>query len=406
MKRRDVLKNISLLPLAGGVMGTLLPSQNAVAAPPAKRDVFGELGLRTFINAAGTYTSMTASLMPEEVMEAINQSAKEFVMLDEVQDKVGAKIAAMCHAEAAMVTAGCWSAIVLGTAGVIAGTDAKKIAMLPSLEGTDLKSEVIVQKTHMHGYEHAVTNTGAKLIPVETREELEKAINDKTAMMFFLNREGSSGKVDHATFIQIAKQHNIPTMIDMAADVPPVENLWKYNDMGFDLVCISGGKAICGPQSTGILMGKKDFIAGARLSGPPNGGNIGRGMKVNKEEIIGMYVALDAYIKRDHAKEWKMWEDKIAVINNAVKNVNGVTTEIIVPEIANHTPSLEIRWDNSKVKLTKEDMGLKLRNGSPSIETVSWEKDNSIRITVFMLKHGQEKVVAARIKEELMNASI
>jgi L-seryl-tRNA(Ser) seleniumtransferase len=405
MKRRDVLKNISLLPLAGGVAGTLLPSQNAVASSPAKRDVFVELGLRTFINAAGTYTAMTASLMPEEVMDAINQSAKEFVMYDEVQDKVGAKIATMCHAEAAMVTAGCWSAIVLGTAGVIAGTDAKKIAMLPSLEGTALRSEVIVQKTHMHGYEHAVTNAGAKLIPVETREELEKAINDKTAMMFFLNREGSSGKVDHATFIQIAKQHNIPTMIDMAADVPPVENLWKYNDMGFDLVCISGGKAICGPQSTGILMGKKDFIAGARLSGPPNGGNIGRGMKVNKEEIIGMYVALDAYIKRDHAKEWKMWEDKIALINNAVKNVNGVTTEINIPEVANHTPSLEIRWDNSKVKLTKEDMGLKLRNGSPSIETVSWEKDNSIRVTVFMLKHGEEKTVAVRIKEELMAAS-
>lgn len=406
MKRRDVLKNISLLPLAGGMAGGLLASGKAVAAPVAKRDVFAELGLRTFINAAGTYTAMTASLMPGEVMEAINQASKEYVMLDEVQDKVGAKIAEMCHAEAAMVTAGCWSAIVLGTAGVITGTDSKKIAMLPNLEGTGLKSEVIIQKSHSVGYDHAVTNTGAKLVLVETAEEAERAINDKTAMMWFLNKEVASGKIKHEEFVQIAKKHNTPTMIDMAADVPPVENLWKYNDMGFDLVCISGGKAMCGPQSAGILMGKKDLVAAARLNGPPGGGNIGRGMKVNKEEIIAMYVALDSYIKRDHAKEWKTWEDKIALINNAVKNINGITTEVVIPPVANHTPSLEITWDSSKIKLTKEEMGLKLRNGSPSIETVSWEKDNSIRVTVFMLKPGQEKVVASRIKEELIAASV
>lgn len=405
MKRRDVLKNISLLPLAGGVMGSLVTSK-ALAAPVAKRDVFAELGLRTFINAAGTYTAMTASLMPGEVMEAINQASKEYVMLDEVQDKVGAKIAGMCHAEAAMVTAGCWSAIVLGTAGVITGNDTKKVAMLPNLEGTGLKSEVIIQKSHSVGYDHAVTNTGAKLVLVETAEEAERAINDKTAMMWFLNKEVASGKIRHEEWVQIAKKHSIPAMIDMAADVPPVENLWKYNDMGFDLVCISGGKAICGPQSSGILMGKKDLIAAARLNGPPGGGNIGRGMKVNKEEIIGMYVALDSYVKRDHAKEWKMWEEKIAVIDNAVKNISAVTTEVVVPPVANHTPSLEISWDNNKIKLTKEEMGLKLRNGSPSIETVSWEKDNSIRVTVFMLKPGQEKVVASRIKEELIAASV
>lgn len=405
MKRREVLKNISLLPLAGGVVGSLAATK-VVAAPATKRDVFAELGLRTFINAAGTYTAMTASLMPQEVMDAINQASKEFVMLDEVQDKVGAKIAELCHAEAAMVTAGCWSAIVLGTAGVLTGTDAKKVAMLPHPEANGLKYEVIIQKSHSVGYDHAVTNTGAKLVVVETKEEAEKAINEKTAMMWFLNKEAASGKIDHATFVQIGKQHNIPTMIDMAADVPPVENLWKYNDMGFDLVCISGGKAMCGPQSTGILMGKKELIAAARLNGPPGGGNIGRGMKVNKEEIIGMYVALDSYVKRDHAKEWKMWEDQIAVINNAVKNIAGVATTTVIPAVANHVPSLEIAWDNSKIKLTKEDMGLKLRNGKPSIETVSWEKDNSIRVTVFMLKTGQDKVVAARIREELLAASV
>lgn len=399
MKRRDVLKSMTILPLAG----TLAPVSNIIAAPFVKRNIFEELGLRTFINAAGNYTSMSASLMPPEVMDAIRQSATEYAMLDEVHDKVGEKIAAMCRAEAAMVTAGCWSAIVLGTAGVLTGKDPQKIKRLPFLEGSGMRSEVIIQKAHMVGYEHSVTNTGATIIPVETEADVERAINEKTAMMWFLNREAPLGKINHESWLRLARKYQMPTMIDLAADVPPVENLWKYNEMGFDLVAISGGKAMCGPQSTGILMGRKELIAAARLNGPPNGGNIGRGMKVNKEEMIGMYVAMDAYIKRDHQKEWKTWEARIDHIKGELKNIPGVTTETVIPPVANHNPSLLIAWDPTRITLTKESMGEKLRKGSPSIETIAWEKDNSIRITVFMLKPGQEKLVAARIKEELLN---
>ena len=405
MKRREIIKRLSLAPLATGLLvGTPLES---ISASPlsVKRDLFKELGLRTFINAAGNYTSMTASLMHDDVMEAIQSSSKEYVMLDEVHDKVGQKIATLCKAEAAMVTAGCWSALVLGTAGVLTGMDPKKVAQLPKFEGTGMKSEVIIQKTHNNGYHHALTNTGVSIVSVETLEEAENAINEKTAMLWFLNREAPVGKIQHQPWLDLAKKHNLPTMIDMAADVPPVENLWKYNVMGFDLVCISGGKAICGPQSAGILMGKKDLIAAARLNGPPAGGNIGRGMKVNKEEMIGMYVALDSYIKRDHAQDWKVWEDRIEVINAAVKKVQGVTTEVIVPPVANHTPSLEISWDREKVNVARDEFGKRLRHGSPSIEVIGWEKEDSIRITVFMLKTGQEKVVAKRIQEELLNAS-
>lgn len=406
MKRRDILKGFTLLPLAGGMIGSIIPSEKTMAGVTGvKRNLFQELGLRTFINAAGNYTSMTASLMPAEVMDAINESAREYVMLEEVQDKVGEKIAALCHAEAAFVTAGCWSALVLGTAGVLTGMDQKKVEALPKLEGTGMKSEVIIQKSHINGYHHALTNTGVRIISVETMEEAEAAINDKTAMLWFLNREAPVGKIQHQQWLDLARKHKLPTMIDMAADVPPVENLWKYNDMGFDLVCISGGKAICGPQSTGILMGKKELIAAARLSAPPKGGNIGRGMKVNKEEIIGMYVALDTYIKRDHKKDWKIWEERIAHIQNSITNIAGVTTEIIIPPVANHNPSLIISWDPNKIKLTRDGMGEKLRKGNPSIETIAWETENSIRITVFMLKPGQEKIVATRIKEELTAAS-
>lgn len=402
MKRRQILKTISILPFAGTAI-PVIPLQATAAAP--KRDLFSELGLRTFINAAGNYTFLTGSLMTEEVMDAINTASKKYVQLDEVQDKVGAKIAALCHAEAATVTAGCWSALVLGIAGVLTGMDTKKVAQLPLLEGTGMKSEVLLQKSHSVGYDHALTNAGVKLITVETVEELEKAINEKTAMLWFLNREAPKGKIQHEEFISIARKHNIPSMIDIAADVPPVENLWKYNDMGFDLVAISGGKAMCGPQSAGILMGKKALIDAARLSASPRSG-IARGHKVNKEEVIGMYVALDNYIKRDHAKEWKIWEERVALIDKAVKSVPGVSTEVFVPAVDNHNPSLKISWDPAKVKITKEKLAENLRMGDPSIEIISWETDNMIRLTVFMLLNGEDKLVAKRIKEELAKASV
>src|SRR3954469_12077248 len=176
MKRRDLLKYFSVGPLTGAVIGSAVPFTSAIAAPVKKRDLVKELGLRTFINAAGTYTFMTASLMHDEVMEAINTSSKEFIMYDEVQDRVGEKIAALCHAEAAMVTAGCWSALVLGTAGVLTGMDVKKVAMLPNVESFE-KNEVLVQKGHNHDYIHALSNTGIRPVEVETMEDLQKAIN-------------------------------------------------------------------------------------------------------------------------------------------------------------------------------------------------------------------------------------
>jgi len=290
-------------------------------------------------------------------------------------------------------------------AGVLTGMDSKKVAQLPFLEGTGMKSEVIMQKSHANGYHHALTNAGVTIVTIETREELDKAINEKTAMLWFLNREAPIGEIKHQEWVDIAKKHRIPSMIDIAADVPPVENLWKYNDMGFDLVAISGGKAICGPQSAGILMGRKDIIAAARLSAPPRGGNIGRGHKVNKEEILGMYVALEEYVNRDHDKEWKVWEEKVAVIEKAIKDIEGVTTEIMIPPVANHNPSLNIVLDPNTVKMNGKALGAKLRQGNPSIETIDWEEENSLRLTVFMLQPGQEKIVAKRIKEELLSAT-
>jgi L-seryl-tRNA(Ser) seleniumtransferase len=204
--------------------------------------------------------------------------------------------------------------------------------------------------------------------------------------------------------VALGKKHGIPTSIDIAADVPPVSNLWRFNDMGFDFVVISGGKAIKGPQSAGLLMGKKDIIAAARLSMPPRGANIGRGMKINKEEILGMYVALEKYINQDHDKEWKEWEDRLGQIETAVKKIQGITTEVRIPPLGNHTPTLHITWDTAKVKVSDKELREALRNSNPSIE-LGGGTTNSVSVTVFMLKPGQEKIVAARLKEELSKAS-
>jgi uncharacterized pyridoxal phosphate-dependent enzyme len=404
MKRREIIKYLSVAPLAGAVTGSASSSVLAAPSAAARRDLVKELGLRTFINAYGVYTTHTASLMPDEVVDAIKAASKQYVLYNDLQDKVGERIAAMCHAEAAMVTSGCWSAIVLGTAGVLTGMDRKKVALLPDVSSFE-KNEVIIQKAHTGSYDHTLTNTGIKRVIVETAEEMERAISSKTAMTWFYNEATPWGKIGHDEWLRISKKHNLPAMVDIAADVPPVENLWKFNEMGYDLVCVSGGKAIRGPQSAGILMGRKDLIAAARLSAPPGGNNIGRGMKVNKEEIFGMYAALDRFINLDHGKEWKMWEDRAGVIADAVNNVKGAKAEIYVPPIANVTPTLRIKWDPALIKLSSRDMTMNLRNGSPSIEAPKYV-EGALIISVWMMKPGDEKIVAKRLAQELVKASV
>lgn len=405
LTRRKLIQRLTTIPVLGGLVSAV-PFTNSIAAPkPPKRDLFKELGVRTFINAAGTLTFMTGSLMHDEVLEAINGTAKDFCLLDEVQDKVGERIAKLVHAEAAVVTSGAFSGMTLGLAGILTGMDEKKVKEVPHLEYTGMKSEVICQKSHDIVYNHALTNTGCKIVQVETAEDVAKAVNDRTALMHFLHIESDKGQIQHEEWVALGKKYNVPTSIDIAADVPPVTNLWRFNDMGFDFVVISGGKAMRGPQSAGILMGKKDIITAARLHMPPRGGNIGRGMKINKEEIFGMYVALEKYVNNDHDKEWKMWESNIAHIENAVKNINGFTTDIHVPPLGNHTPTLRITWDTDKIKMKDKELREALRNGNPSIE-LGGGTENSVSVTVFMLKPGQEKIVATRLKEELSKRTV
>jgi L-seryl-tRNA(Ser) seleniumtransferase len=336
--------------------------------------------------------------MYDEVLETIQHASQYYATINEVQDAVGAKIAELCRAEAAMVTAGCYSALILGAAASITGTDREKIRALPNVD-----VEILSQRSHNSGYIHALRLTGAKIIDVETVEDVRKAINPKTVMMWFLNYAEPNGHIKAKEWADLGKEYGIPTLNDIAADATPVENLWKFNEMGFSLVAISGGKGLRGPQSAGILMGKKELIEAARLNLSPNV-SIGRGMKVNKEEIFGMYVALEKFINSDHKATWKMWEDRIAVIENAVKAVDGVNTRVAVPEIANITPTLYVSWDQEKIKMTAPELREKLQNGTPSIEMI-WNREGCV-ITAWMMHDGDDKAVASRMVEEFKNAMV
>jgi len=391
--RRRFLQSLASLPVLGG----LFPR----AARAARRDYFRELGVRPIINAAGTYTMLTASLMPPEVRRAWDYGARHYCRLDELHDAVGKRIATLIGCEAALVSAGAASALTLGTAACVTGTNRDFIRRLPDTTG--MKTEVIIQKSHRFGYDHAVRNCGVRFIEVVTREDLERAVNERTVMMLFLNANDPIGRIKSAEFAELGKKHRIPTFTDAAADVPPTENLSKYLKMGFDLVTFSGGKGLCGPQSSGLLLGRKDLIQAARLNASPNSDTIGRGMKVNKEELLAMLAAVELYLSRDHAADWREWEKRIRRIQDAATSVRGVKAEVYVPPVANHVPHLRIQWDQSAVKLTPAEAARRLREGEPSIEVVPGARD-SLSVGVWMLEPGQDKIVARRVREVLRAA--
>jgi L-seryl-tRNA(Ser) seleniumtransferase len=392
--RRSFIETLSTLPLVGGFLGGAAPA--AEAAAPAARDYFKELGVRPFINAAGTYTDMTASLMPPEVMSAINYASKQFVPLTELHDRIGERIATLVKAEAAMVSAGAASAMTLGTAGVLTGGDAQKIVDLPNLAG--MKTEVIMQKAHRFGYDHAVRNCGVKIVEVETAAQLEAAITPQTAMMLFYNNNNSLGQVRDEEFVRLGKKHGVVTMNDCAADVPPVENLWKFTAMGFDLVAFSGGKGIRGPQSAGLLLGRKDLIAAARANAAPNGNAIGRGMKVNKEEMVGMLAAIERFVKLDHAALDREYQRRAHLILDSLAGVKGVTASITVPEVANHVPHVQVKLDPAVTGITGQEISKQLREGTPSIGV---RPGDELLIGVWMMQPGDDVVVARRLKAVL-----
>ncbi len=390
----------------GGPLAGAFAAGPSSAAKQAKRlrsarDVLGELGVRTFVNAAGTYTRLTASKMPPEVLSAMQGASTRYVDLGELHEKAGDRIAQLLDCEAALVTAGCASALTLATAACVAGDNVERIKRLPDTAG--MKDEVVMQKAHRNAYDHAVRNCGVRLVEVETLREMEAAIGERTAMMFFLNHAERAGRIGHEEFVGVGKAHGIPTLNDAAADLPPADNLFRFTKMGYDLVAFSGGKGLLGPQSAGLLLGRRDLIEAARLNNSPHSDSVGRTNKVNKEEIVGMLVALELFIERDHEQVWKEWTRRCKRIEQALASLSGVSTEIFVPEIANAVPHLRVRWDYRRAALVPEQAAARLRDRDPGVEVRPGYEDGLV-IAVWMMEPGEERVVGRQVRGVLAEA--
>jgi L-seryl-tRNA(Ser) seleniumtransferase len=400
VSRRGVLKTGAGLAL-GGVLGS---SDGAIAAEPVVKSVYEAIGVKHVINATGTVTTLGGSLMPGEVVAAWSEAAKHFVDLSDLHDKVGVQIAKLIGVEAAMVTTGAAGAMLLGTAAAVTGGDAKLLRRLPDTTG--MKNEVLVQKTHHTCYDNQLTDVGVRLIDVETAADVERAINPRTALMFFLNLADADGRIQRPQWIELARRHKVLTLLDAAADVPPVAHLSEYNRMGFDLVAFSGGKALRGPNDTGLLLGRKDLIEAAKRNTNPHCGTIGRMMKVSKEDMIALLAAVERYLRIDHQAEWQQWERRLGVIEEALKSIPTLSCERIVPPIANRVPHLLLSWDESRVKLSREELTKALADGDPPIQIgrVRGTGDKGILISVFMLQDGEDQAVADRLSALLKKA--
>src|SRR5919112_1619862 len=306
--RRRILQTAAVAPAVAAAAPT---TTNLTAS--SQSTLYSSLGVKPVINGVGVVTVLGGSIMPPEVTRAMEEASRFFIPLPDLEKKVGARIAELLQAPGAMVTCGAASAITVGTAACLSQGDPAKLRQLPNRDG--IRFEVIQQKSHRSGYEHQMELCGAKIVTVETRKELEAAINERTGMMFFLNKAEFDGEIKSADFIAIGKQRGIPTMNDAASDATPKENLWKYTRQGFDLVIFSGGKALRGPQATGLLLGRKDLIDASYPAMSPFGG-IGRGMKVGKEELCGVLAAVERYLKVDHEAEYRELDARVTSIRN------------------------------------------------------------------------------------------
>jgi L-seryl-tRNA(Ser) seleniumtransferase len=381
---------------------------------PTGEDYYAKLGVPTIINAAGTYTALTASIMPPPVQAAVARAAKHPVRLQDLQKAAGEYIAKRLQCEAALVTDGAASALTLGTAACMTLGDRRAVRRIP-IDLSGLKTEVIVQKSHRYGYDHALLNCGIKFVEVETLRDYEAAFNEHTVMAHFFNA-AEGGQISREDWIRVAHQHKVPCFNDAAADVPPIANLWNYTKMGFDLVTFSGGKGIRGPQNAGLLLGRADLIAAAVQNNSPNSDTIGRGMKVSKEQIVGMVAAIDWFLTQTDAgmeTEFRRRADRIAA---QLKGIPTLESSVAIPTVpANVVPHLLIRYDQKRVKISPAAVAKELRQGTPSIELnpLTGAKrgaglpndENTIVVGVWMLQPGEDLIVARRLREVLTKAA-
>jgi L-seryl-tRNA(Ser) seleniumtransferase len=392
-------------------------------------DIYAELGVTPLVNINGTLTVIGGSVMKPEVVELIRRGNEHFVLIDELEIAAGKFIAKICKSPAGytgLVTAGAAAAMVVGYAGMMTEDLEPRMRDIPDVSNFP-KNEVIIQKSHRYPFDHQIRQTGAKLVEVETREEMIAAINPKTLAIHFTNILSDKGKVSGPETLAIAKEHNLYTFNDAAADVPPKERLWDYPAMGFDMVTFSGGKDIRGPQAAGILIGREELIRYALLNMSPQEDRIGRCCKVGKETILGMLKALEMFVNQDFDATLKMYDERAQVITYAIKKfgVTAMPRQFNPQALGNVTPRYSWQIDSSKLKITGPEVMQKLadtrpigigsmgagasgmRGRNPDPSTGDNFKENrrpprdphTFGFPVWQLKDGEDRMIANRLVE-------
>ncbi len=397
--RRNLLQGAGL-----GSLWSFWPLSKLAAATRPAANLYQELGVRPVINCKGAYTVIGASRQWPELHAAMAEASNHFVFLEELQEKIGERLSKLIGSEAAMVSTGAAGAITLGTCASLTGTDEEKIRLLPDLAG--IKSEVLIQKRHRNNFDHAIRNTGVKLIEVEGKDQLLSAVNDRTAMLYYL---GGSGHLQDDTAVSIedcvaiGNKAGFPVMVDAANLLPPWENVRQLAAIGVDLICISGGKHMRGPQCSGILAGRKDLIRAALLNSSPREDALGRPMKVGREEMIGVWLAAEKYVKLDFDAMQRQCAEQAEYLTRELKKVPGIDLSYAPYEKSRHVQRVVVQWDEQKMGLTTEECERQLLAGEPRVAALRHEPQG-MTFVFFLGELGDEKAVARRLKEVFATA--
>jgi D-glucosaminate-6-phosphate ammonia-lyase len=372
--------------------------------------IYQSIGVEPVINCRGTFTIIGGSVERPEVRAAMDSASRYFVQIDELADAVGRRLAELTGAEWGMVSAGCAAGMKHVTAACVTGGNPEKLIRIPDLTDLD-KTEVVVPRASRNSYDHAIRNVGVRMITVETLEELENALSARTAMIYLLADSGpSSGPMALEAVAQIAKPKDIPILVDAAAEVLTIPNV--HLQRGATIVAYSGGKAICGPQCAGLVLGRKDILQSAWQASAPHHGP-GRDNKVGREETLGMLAAVEAWVKRDHAGEWKTWLSWLDNIANRMTTIDGIRTAVREPtDLSNKSPSLVISWDSTKLHVTGDELAEELARTKPRIALGAGigggrgsglppAGTTGVTITAWQMQPGEDKIVAERLHEVL-----
>lgn len=421
MKRRKLIKDLAMFPFIGGAIGSGFATgtesqvhtseniQNLPTLTPGKEtteNIYDSIGVRSVINARGTVTIIGATRMLPEVEKAMRGATRHYVQIDELMEGVAKRLATLTGAEWGIVTTGATGALIVGCAGIVTGGNPDNLWKLPDLWG--MKNEVIIPTYSWTAYESAVKGVGVSMIEVETADELKAALNARTAMVLVLAGEQSeNGPLSINAISSIVKPLHIPILVDAAAEGLSLPN--PHLSKGADLVAYSGGKYLNGPQCSGLLIGRRDLVQAAWVTSAPHHG-FGRGYKVGREEIIGMWTAVEMWAKRDHGEEFRKWTSWLETINSQIKKIPGVTTEIKQPTgRSNPSPDLLVQWDPAIIPLTGYEVENVLWDQSPRIAVSGAGSylpfppnfKPNILINSSQLEEGEEKLIAESVYKVL-----